>query len=737
MVKKTQIGTSENWFRITIPGGIRYDKIWLMNLLQNHCRVPFTPVDFHYVKNRARFFVEDAKAASALREVSCKIYDKENRKICIFVNQSGEPYSVWNMLEPEEMEQLELTMKKRYNVSQQSLDLQSLRYDPDLVGHDIDIILNRRNCMAATLQIIEKSFPQLLSINLCNNKLYQLDGLSDIVQMVPTVKILNLSKNMLKSTWEVSKMKGLKLEELRLDGNPLCDTFSNKSSYVSSILELFPKLLRLPRSYHYQPARYFWIYDCGDRKSLLSIYHEQACFTLTIPFSPEDPLSRLWQYFKDSKNITNFSEQCKDMRYQLLRHTSLDIVSTLCMLPQTQHDLNSLLVDLWVHMETMLCFSVHGVFKEVDGRSPGSIRAFTRTFTATPGSNSSLCILNDELIVKDTTIETQNVFSISMPTATSNSVPILSQVPHEMAKAISTPSGMTLEWMTIPTPPPPACCPVEVSTFKVCGQLLSSKEKLGSSKDLENVALAHSEYNGSGTSSQEKKKDRNSLGHSCDGSDTNDEHSEYGAQSPNLQEKNGNGEMKNGQEDLEMKHNPNDIQRNKRSVKWHDEDSIHINMWNDKRPAGRKMGENPLDDIAANWFRITIPNGMNYDKTWLINLLRNHCKIHFIPVDFHYVKNRARFFIQNAKVASALMDVNNKIYDEEKQEISILVKKCTEPYSDWNMLELEERDKLEVEWTRCMLCAHPNPQPDLPLLPILNLRSASHLKMALSTSPCR
>lgn len=36
---------------------------------------------------------------------------------------------------------------------------------------------------------------QLLSLNLSNNKLYGLDGLSDIVQMVPTVKILNLSKN--------------------------------------------------------------------------------------------------------------------------------------------------------------------------------------------------------------------------------------------------------------------------------------------------------------------------------------------------------------------------------------------------------------------------------------------------------------------------------------------------------------------------------------------------------------
>lgn len=36
---------------------------------------------------------------------------------------------------------------------------------------------------------------KLLSLNLCNNKLYQLDGLSDIIQKAPTIKILNLSKN--------------------------------------------------------------------------------------------------------------------------------------------------------------------------------------------------------------------------------------------------------------------------------------------------------------------------------------------------------------------------------------------------------------------------------------------------------------------------------------------------------------------------------------------------------------
>ena len=37
--------------------------------------------------------------------------------------------------------------------------------------------------------------PKLLSLNLSSNKLYQLDGLSDIIEVAPTVKTLNLSEN--------------------------------------------------------------------------------------------------------------------------------------------------------------------------------------------------------------------------------------------------------------------------------------------------------------------------------------------------------------------------------------------------------------------------------------------------------------------------------------------------------------------------------------------------------------
>uniref|UniRef100_A0ABI7YK11 Nuclear RNA export factor 2-like n=1 Tax=Felis catus TaxID=9685 RepID=A0ABI7YK11_FELCA len=444
MRENTQDGTPGSWFKITIPYGGKYEKTWLVNSIQDHCSVPFTPVDFHYVKNEARFFVQDAGIASALKDVSYKICDEESQKISIFVNPSNEPYSVRYKLKPEEMKQLKLTMHKRYDVSHEALDLQSLRFDPDLVGHDIDIILNRRNCMAATLQIIEENFPELLSLNLSNNKLYQLDGLSDIIQMVPTVKVLNLSKNELTLVWELNKMKGLKLEELWLEGNPLCDTFPDQSTYIRSESSRGSEKLKSLILQFLQ--QYYLIYDSEDRQGLLCAYHYKACFSLTIPFNPKDPApSSLCKYFKESRNMKKIKDPY--LRVQLLKHTKHDIVCSLSTLPKTQHDISSFVVDMWFHTEMMLCFSVNGVFKEVEGRSQGSVRAFTRTFIATPTNNSSLCIVNDELFVRDASPnETQSMSSIPVSSSTSSSVFILSKEQQEMVQAFSTQSGMKPEW---------------------------------------------------------------------------------------------------------------------------------------------------------------------------------------------------------------------------------------------------------------------------------------------------
>ncbi|MEJ1282184.1 hypothetical protein NN561_013136 [Cricetulus griseus] len=220
-------------------------------------------VTFHYDKKRARFFVQNARTASALKDISNKICDETSQKVAVM---------------------------KRYDASQKSLDLQRFRFDQDLMDNDIDMMLNRRSCMIATLQIVQRNIPEL------------------------------------KSFFELEKVKDLNLEELWLEGNPFCNHVSDQSDYI----------------------RYYLCYDNGDRFRLLDAYHDEACFSLAIPFNFNDP----------------------------------DII----------------------------------------------------------------CIMNDELIVRNASPrEIKNAF-ISLPPADTSSKPPLSEEQQEMVKSFSVQSGMKLNW---------------------------------------------------------------------------------------------------------------------------------------------------------------------------------------------------------------------------------------------------------------------------------------------------
>uniref|UniRef100_A0A8C5WNU9 Nuclear RNA export factor 1 n=1 Tax=Laticauda laticaudata TaxID=8630 RepID=A0A8C5WNU9_LATLA len=203
-----------------------------MNAIRETCSVPFNPVEFHCVNNRVVFFVEDTSVANALKQTSRKISAPDGHKVAILINTCNPPTTVQHELKPEDIEQLKQCMSKRYDSSHQALDMKNIHADPDLIARNIDIVLNRRNCMAAMLQIVGDNIPELLSLNLSDNKLYRLDDMAGLHRKVPNLKILNLSCNQLKTEHELDKLKGLKLDELWLDNNPLCDGFRDRSAYI-------------------------------------------------------------------------------------------------------------------------------------------------------------------------------------------------------------------------------------------------------------------------------------------------------------------------------------------------------------------------------------------------------------------------------------------------------------------------------------------------------------------------
>uniref|UniRef100_A0A8C5E130 Nuclear RNA export factor 1 n=1 Tax=Gouania willdenowi TaxID=441366 RepID=A0A8C5E130_GOUWI len=468
------IKSRTGWFKITIPHGKKYDKKWLVPALQNICSVPYTPIHYHFDHNRVHFYVDDSTTASALHKCSHKITDSDGYKVEVHVNPSNPPNFLLSDLKPEQLEHLKQCMAKRFDGSQQALDLNSIRTDTDLVSQNIEVILNRKTSMEAVIKIIEENIPELTSLNLSNNRIQRLDELSDLVTKVPHLKTLNLSHNDLKTDRELDKLKGLKLVELWLVRNPLCALFKDQSLYIRSVFysgllddgnDLPPPIgfdVETPTTI--PPCKgscfgsddikvlilrflqqYYSVYDSGNRQSLLDAYHDGASFSLTTPYTTQNPSrSGLGEYHKDSRNLKRTKDST--MRFRLLKHTRLNVVAFLNELPKTQHDIASFTVDVNTYTNTLLSFTVSGVFKE-DGKSRESTMAFSRVFITVPAGNSGLCIVNDQLFIRmATTEEIRRAFVAPAPTPSSSPVPTLTAPQQEMLSAFSLKSGMNLEW---------------------------------------------------------------------------------------------------------------------------------------------------------------------------------------------------------------------------------------------------------------------------------------------------
>ncbi|XP_053091706.1 nuclear RNA export factor 1 isoform X3 [Pangasianodon hypophthalmus] len=470
-------GKSKTWYKITIPYGKKYDKRWLLNALQNLCPIPFTPVHYSTEGQKVQFYVEDDNTASALRNISRRITDNEGYKVVVIINPCSPPSFLRSDLKDQDLEHLKQCMSKRFDSSEQFLDLNSIRSDQDLISQNIDVILSRKSCMEAVIKIIKENIPQLTALNLSNNKLYKLDDLTELVSIAPNLRTLNLSHNELKSERELDKLKSLKLTELWLDRNPLCDHFTDQATYISAIRGRFPRLIKLDG--HSLPApigfdvetrtavpsckgsyfvsgevkefilrflhQFYSVYDSGNRQPLLDAYHDGACFSLSLPSMHNLSKSNLGEYQNHNRNIKRIKDPVT--RFRVLKHTRLNVVAFLNELPKTQHDLASFNVDVNTCTQTLLVFTVSGVFKDIDVKSKESTRAFSRVFVAVPAMNNGLCLVNDALFMRNaTTEEIRRAFATPAPTPSSSPVSTHSPTQQEMISTFSQKSQMNLEW---------------------------------------------------------------------------------------------------------------------------------------------------------------------------------------------------------------------------------------------------------------------------------------------------
>ncbi|XP_063701665.1 nuclear RNA export factor 1-like [Culicoides brevitarsis] len=482
--KKLQAGTS-GWFQVTISHGSKYEKAFVIqSLLERLSPLLFIPYYYRMDGKDSVFFVDDIKIAEKLQEASRQISTPNGFKMVIYV-RSGIP-------QVQIDDSLKLRMKnamiKRYHAPNKALDLSQFHADPDLL--DVFVGLFRPTIMMAVIDIIAENIPELVALNLNNNKIHLLDHFKCVPTKLPNLAVLYLANNRVQNVSSLEPFRGLAIVELDLTGNPLKERYRDLSMYTSDVRNKFPKLMRLdgvdlPKQIGFDiedqknlpPAKasflcnsggadivrqfleqYFMIYDSDNRQPLLNAYHEHAMFSLTTAYSQQvNNTQRLYPYISYNRNLLRTRDN--EQRLKHLKVGRLPIVSLLSELPATHHDPQSFGVDLTLFTEKLIMLTVTGLFKEKkSGSSVEVVRSFQRSLVIVP-CGGGFCIKN-ELMHINVATNRQEKSIFNAPPA--NAAPI-QQMPvtpvanplgagmnddtkQNMILAMSNQSGMNMEW---------------------------------------------------------------------------------------------------------------------------------------------------------------------------------------------------------------------------------------------------------------------------------------------------
>ncbi|XP_003707929.1 nuclear RNA export factor 1 isoform X2 [Megachile rotundata] len=478
-----------NWYKITIPYGHKYDKDYVVNnLLSYIAPETFVPIMYKVAGNEASFYVDDNKTATALLSSDRKITTTDGFKLQVKVIKSGFPHCE---IDEKLKERLKQAMAKRYVHETNALDLSSFHRDPDLVT-DYFCALFRPIMLKVVLDLVSEYIPNLEALNLDGNKLQIIEKLNILTKKFSKLKILYIGDNKIKEMNQIDTIKDLKLEELKLAGNPVCNKYkSRQNDYISDVRKRFPKLLRLDGMELPKPIlfdvvdegnkmppsqrmfvgnakaqeiasqflqQYFVIFDSENRQPLLDAYDEHACFSMTVSYT-HNSNNKLNGYLLENRNLYRTNDTNK--RHKLLKQGRLPVVSFISEMPQTSHYLNTFTMDISLVTEGMMLITVTGLFKELDKKEQ-SIRYFNRTFIIVP-EGTGYCIRNEQLHINTPTdaqlkhlnsqTEVQIPGPVSHGASSSSGIakPMPSQqlpenVKQQMTMTLSQQTNMNLEW---------------------------------------------------------------------------------------------------------------------------------------------------------------------------------------------------------------------------------------------------------------------------------------------------
>jgi len=412
-----------------------------------HQKIPnFADKDPHCEFENIMFFIPTATSSDVFRHMLDVVKDTKPdnvppaKWIKMEKMSARTPISARFEAIPNALDILGEVLGKRYNVSDNSVDLSSFAADTRLNESGMKMNLKNSEDFALLVRVM-KNFPidNIGGLNLASNMLRNLQQLVPMLEKTPKVKKLNVSGNQLIRNWsDLRYVDEWALEELdirdtqlaklvqgrnnlklskearkifknlkKFNGRELVasfdlDTSVDKDEKKKPSVQIYDSCLPLNEQLEGPLIKFVTdfinAYD-GNREDLFKCYGANALFTLSVGRGVDlSPYRKHQRSIVDHRHLNNSDvEKYRTCHPNTIKRKRLGILACLSELPKTSHDLNSCFLDVTLEVPSIIGFTLTGTFKEPEN---GKCRFFSRHILASFTENTFL-INHDQLFIRD------------------------------------------------------------------------------------------------------------------------------------------------------------------------------------------------------------------------------------------------------------------------------------------------------------------------------------------------
>ncbi|XP_015516388.2 nuclear RNA export factor 1 [Neodiprion lecontei] len=412
--ERSLMGRPDVWHKIKVIRGARYEKDFILKLIINAIEpADLIPVRYHVSGQDSAFIARNCGLA----------LDKLCRSNLIINNPNGDPLIIDITLGFASIHDLKVNIQalllaalnRRYDSKRKILHLDRFHKDIEM-SKTVYCPLSQLRTFSYVLKVAKNALNGFEHLNLQHNELLSLSSIESS-NLSPMLKSLDLRYNNLMGMEALTPLRGHKITDIWLDGNPVCENYSSPEKYIESARRYCPHLTKLDGVYIGAPGmpltyntyfsngekkklvnqfvhHFFTLYDQSDRMILRGLYHQDALYSMTLGIPPALAAKKnLNKFIVANRNLTKLTDFAKS--HQLLFRGPEAILKALNKLPQSSHDRTTFKCDLLYDCNNHIAITVEGVLRVLDNKTT-QVLSFNRTFILREGEDDEYNIVNDQ-----------------------------------------------------------------------------------------------------------------------------------------------------------------------------------------------------------------------------------------------------------------------------------------------------------------------------------------------------